>query len=82
MRRLTLGLILISLSCMASEPKFHFRDCVKVLHGFYRGCVGVVENQDGGTGSYGVGGNDCNGDSFYSFFEEKDLELLPIKGCQ
>jgi hypothetical protein len=67
---------------MASEPKFHFRDCVKVTRGFYRGCYGVVENQDGGDDFYGVDGNDYKGNSFYGFFRESDLKLLPIKGCQ
>jgi hypothetical protein len=86
MRKFIFGLILISLSCMASEPKFHFRDCVKVTKGFYRGCVGAVENYNGknrdGENTYGVGSNDCNGEQFYEFFKESDLKLLPIKGCQ
>jgi hypothetical protein len=36
-------LLMISTSCIASEPKYHLNDCVKVIEGFYRDCNGTVE---------------------------------------
>jgi len=71
-------LILISLTCLASEPKFHFMDCVKITKGFYRGCVGKVGLYfDGKTAEpnyYEVQVEDCKGGAFYANFIENELK--------
>lgn len=71
-------LLLMASICLASEPKFHFMDCVKIKSGFYEGCKGKV-TQFYGVESYEVAVNNCKGTSFYSNFNETDLKLT--KGC-
>jgi len=79
MKKLLILLSFISLTCLGAEPKFHFRDCVKVTHGFYRGCKGRVDIMSGDTDYY-VEMNDCRGVNVYELFDEKNLELS--KGCK
>lgn len=69
--------LLISLTCVASEPRFRFRDCVEITSGFFQGCKGRVESHD--AADYGVRVEDCRGEDFYEFFSESDLKLA--KGC-
>jgi hypothetical protein len=72
------ALFLISLSCFASEPKFHYMDCVKVVQGFYRGCKGKVTDYMGGNNSeapsYVVDFDDCKGHPLTQDFYENELE--------
>lgn len=75
----TILFIFLSLSCLASEPKFHFRDCVSIKNGFYSGCKGTVLKLET-DGYYEVNVDDCKGYGFYDTFNEKDLE--PAKGCK
>lgn len=76
-------LFLMALTCTASEPKFHFMDCVKILNGFYKNCKGnVVSHSNQGAitqlySIYGVEVDDCKGNSFTSTFDEDQLE-----GCK
>jgi hypothetical protein len=72
-------LLLISLTCLASEPKFHFQDCVEITHGFYQGCKGTVEDMQSDSSSYAIKAEDCRGGNFYDWFKESDLKLS--KGC-
>lgn len=74
--------LFLSLSCSASEPKFHFKDCVKVNKGFYRDCKGTVEELITTMGPdvlYTVNVEDCKGSGFYNNFSEEDLTLST--GC-
>ena len=74
------ALLLISFTCVASEPKFHFMDCVNITQGFYGGCKGSVtsfirgNNSDGP--SYIVEVDSCKGksQSFSDIFDQNDLE--------
>jgi hypothetical protein len=72
------ALFLISLTCVAGEPKFHFKDCVKVVSGFYKDCKGKVDAYNPGSGSvepyYEVDIEDCKGSGFYADFDEDQLE--------
>lgn len=74
-------LFLISLTCLASTPKFHYMDCVKVNSGFYEGCKGNVINyypgHDSSKSSYSVDITDCKGQAFFADFDEDELE-----GCK
>ena len=72
-------LLLIASTCLASGPKFHFMDCVKITSGFYKNCKGKV-TQFYGVNSYEVSVSDCKGASFYSNFDEVDLKSA--KGCE
>lgn len=76
-----LVLFLISLTCLASDPKFHFMDCVKISRGFYKGCKGNVTSYylsaDANKPVYGVDITNCRGETFSSDFEEEQLE-----GCK
>ena len=71
----------MALTCVASEPKFHYMDCVNIIEGFYRGCKGNVvayysgNNSDGP--SYAVEVEDCKNQMFTRDFDEKSLE-----GCK
>ena len=84
MKKLLILLSFISLTCLGAEPKFHFRDCVKVTHGFYRGCKGTVDGfviEDiNGNGVYSVQIDDCKGAGVYGEFNDTQLELS--KGCK
>lgn len=71
-------LLLLAIPCFASEPKFHFMDCVRVTRGFYRSCTGTIESWNG-SNKYNIQSNDCRGESIYAQLEENDLELS--KGC-
>ncbi len=71
-------LLLIAFTCLASEPKFHFKDCVKITSGFYKGCRGTVE-EFYGVDTYQVTIGNCRGSSFYGIFNEDLLQLT--KGC-
>jgi len=73
----TLFLLFISLTCLASEPRFHFQDCVEIIHGFYQGCKGTVQDMEDGV-MYGVKA-ECKGASLYVRVKEKDLKSA--KGC-
>jgi hypothetical protein len=78
-------LLLISITCLASEPQFHFKDCVKITHGFYLGCQGTVERfTDLGllgrsNKSYSVQLEDCKGSQAYVELDEKEMKLS--SGC-
>jgi hypothetical protein len=71
-------LLLISLTTLAGEPKFHFMDCVRITEGFYKGCKGNVKNYLSGSAttepSYTVSVDDCKNNSFYDDFYENQLE--------
>ena len=69
--------VFLSLSCFASEPKYHFKDCVEVVGGFYGGCKGTVQEYTGLH--YGVG-IDCKNEEFYGYFKEEDLKSST--GCK
>ena len=60
---------------VAKEPKFHFGDYVKVIHGFYNGCQGKVYSYED-PDTYTVDVVECKGYDFEQRFEEKDLRLL------
>ena len=70
-------LLLIASTCLASEPRFHFMDCVKIKSGFYEGCKGTVEEFDGKY--YSVQIDDCRGSGVY--IESEETNLKPAKGC-
>ena len=75
-------ILLLSSSCFASdpEPKFHFRDCVKITHGFYKECKGTVESLYE-TSSYQVYISNCKDAKYFSvYIEEYDLESS--KDCE
>jgi len=78
MKKNILGLMLICSVAVAAGPKFHFKDCVQVISGFYKGCNGTVEYYDGDQ-RYEVY-LDCKNEVFSSLFEEK--ELMRSKACQ
>lgn len=71
--------LFISLTCLASEPRFHFKDCVEITQGFYQGCKGTVEDMQSDSSEYGIKAEDCRGGNFYDWFKEN--ELKPAKGC-
>jgi hypothetical protein len=64
-------LILFSSFGFASEPKFHYGDCVKIAKGFFKGCKGHTTLYT--SGKYDVDG-DCKFGSFHETFEENELE--------
>jgi hypothetical protein len=71
------ALIFISLTCLASEPKFHYMDCVKIIDGFYTGCKGHVVSYRSSTAegpNYNVDVEDCKGQGFFDYFDEDQLE--------
>lgn len=76
-------LLLISLTCMASEPKFRYMDCVRIKEGFYKDCRGKVINYYPANGNnskvpmYEVSVDDCKGGSLIADFFEDEL-----KGCK
>jgi hypothetical protein len=76
-----LALLLISLTCLASEPKFKFMDCVRIVKGFYKDCKGDVTSYSPGGPSweawYEVHVEDCKGQGFFYNFDEDELE-----GCK
>lgn len=74
-----LFLVVLPIVCIASEPRFHFKDCVKVVKGFYRNCLGTVEDMNGNDHYY-VNVQDCRGAGFTTVFNENELALS--KGCQ
>lgn len=76
MKKFIYVLMFLSLTCIAGEPKFHFKDCVKVTNGFYRGCKGTVEDSNGVEGgrTYGVSIESCKGEGFWANFNEDELE--------
>lgn len=73
-----LYLLFLPIICLASEPKFHFGECVKVTTGFYKDCVGRVVRMEGQQ-HFEINGY-CNDASFFESFDEKDLKLS--KGCR
>lgn len=72
MKKIILASFLISMSCFAVDTKFHFKDCVKVMNGFYKNCYGTVEYFYEPS-TYLVMIN-CKKESLEYTFEEKDLE--------
>lgn len=80
-------LFLVVLPCLASEPKFHYMDCVKVAKGFYKGCKGkvvsyiarfcTINGQGTDPNSYSVDVEDCRGGNFVQDFNEDEL-----RGCK
>lgn len=73
----TIFLILLSLQCSASEPKFHFHECVQVKSGFYRGCKGIVDVYFEGGGEYKPSYNlelKCKGEELSKSFDEDNLK--------
>ena len=44
MNKLILFLVFLPLISIAKEPKYHYKDCVKVTSGFYKGCRGYTES--------------------------------------
>ena len=79
MKKYIFLLTLISLTCIAAEPKFHFRDCVKVVSGFYKGCSGFTIETLDTMGEYEVI-LWCKEYKFKEFFKEKDLK--PANDCK
>lgn len=71
-------LLLLAIPCLASEPKFHFMDCVKIKTGFYKNCSGAIQSWDG-FNRYVVQSYDCRGGDMNAQFYENDLESS--KGC-
>jgi len=81
MKNYILLLLLVPFLALADSPKFHFKDCVKVVSGFYINCKGTVEYLYIGTDYvYSVNIQNCKGTSFFSNFGED--ELGPSKGCE
>jgi hypothetical protein len=64
-------ILFLTLPCIASEPKFHFGDCVKIRKGFFKGCRGHASMYV--SGKYEVDG-ECGFGSFHETFEENELE--------
>ena len=71
-----LFLLMISLTSIASEPKFHYMECVKITQGFYKECTGnavsIDYSADGTT--YDVEMQNCKGHFFRQTFHEFELE--------
>lgn len=69
-------LLMLSLTCLASEPKFHYMQCVKIVKGFYSGCRGQAVSIDYNSGdvTYDVHSDDCKGNTFLQTFHEDELE--------
>lgn len=75
-----LSLFLISSVCLSSdEPKFHFKECVRITRGFYKNCKGTVEAFYANR-TYDVDVADCRGGAFRYEFPENNLEIAT--GCQ
>jgi len=74
-------LLLISLTCLASQPKFHYLDCVRINDGFYKGCTGKVTefypSSSYKAATYSVSVEECKGQGFFYDFYETELE-----GCK
>lgn len=70
-----LFLLLLAFPVMAKEPRFHYKDAVEVVHGFYKGCKGSVDGFEE-PNQYYVSGDDCKGYSFSEKFSETDLKLV------
>ena len=76
-------LFLLVLPCLASEPKFHYMDCVKVIQGFYEGCTGNVISYNiysDKDSSYTVGVDTCNGKDAGGLVQ--DFKEGELKGCR
>jgi hypothetical protein len=74
-------LMFLSLPILAAEPKFHFKDQVKIIKGFYRGCTGTVDSFEE-PNYYYVSMEACGGDSIMGEvdkFNEDDLQLIKGK---
>lgn len=91
-----LGLCLaLAPMALGSQPKFHFRDCVKVTKGFYSTCQGRITSMlSDQEEEYCSDGNnkhivvskfkyqvegDCKGGNFMSTLEEAELSLVKGK---
>jgi hypothetical protein len=79
MKKLIFLLTFLSLTCLAKEPKFHYKDCVRINHGFYFGCSGTVEDYMG-IDAYQVQLYGCQGHDLLTTFYESDMELSA--GCK
>lgn len=68
--------LFIALTCLASDPKFHYMECVKISKGFYGGCKGKVVSFyiSDGNYKYETQVEDCRGGSFTESFREYELE--------
>lgn len=77
--RYSMMFLMLSLAAYAAEPKFHFKECVKVTKGFYKDCKGRVDSYLDYDKNYNVDLN-CKGSSAYVSFKEEDLEATT--GCQ
>lgn len=74
-----LFLLFLPIICFANQPKFHFNDRVKVIHGFYLGCEGNVRSYNESGDQYDTV-LDCNNDIFSEWIDSKNLEL--VKGSK
>ena len=77
-------LLLLAFPCLASEPKFHYMDCVKVIQGFYEGCTGNVISyntySDKTDSTYTVSVDECNGNDANGLVQ--DFKEDELKGCR
>jgi len=69
-----LFLIFTSGICMASEPKLHYMDCVKIIEGFYKDCHGKVTDYYPADQVYTVNVQNCKGSGFTHEFDASRLE--------
>ena len=69
--------LFMALTCLASEPKFHYMDCVQIVKGFYKDCTGNVTSYDEDNSSYTVEIDACKSGRTTLEVSETDL-----KGCK
>jgi len=70
-------LLLLSIAnAQAAEPRFHFKDCVTINQGFYKGCKGIVRDIGPSETSYEVD-VECKGDRFLQYLKEDYLDKCP-----
>ena len=73
-----LFILFLPIFCFASEPKFHFEDCVKVTKGFYQGCKGRITGLSDPDKYYVTG--ECK---IYRFSDTiKESDLTAANGCE
>jgi hypothetical protein len=82
MKKLMLLLLLLSIPAQATEPKFHFKDCVSIQSGFYKGCHGLVQailHQADVLLTHDIYDVNvvCKSESIFQTFKESELKLSP-----
>jgi len=80
--KIALLLLLLSTTALATEPDFHYQDCVRIVSGFYKGCKGKVdrlEAEDPADVQYRID-LFCKGRNPSEEFKPK--QLTPAKDCK